>query len=375
MNYILNPFLIIDFYNENWLLIKNIRKWTTIRYKWDTDFLFNFITKTYWKAILLSEIESIFKNESVSFNTINYLIDKEFLIKEELYKEIKQELDIWLKHNWVNSLIYHFASNNPNYIEPYSENWLDSRITQHEKYLKSEWIPEIYKSHKYIKIYKWNLLPINSINIDTLIYSRKTVRNFNWNSIDFDVLYSIFYYSMNKVKKVRVLIENYENNICLLKNSEYTSLEFYIVVFDIVWLESWIYHFNLKDESFWLVTKWNFRNEIKNIQMWQHVLDNAKYAIYVSCDYSKHMWRYRYAHKMRALLIQVWKIAQDIITLSLSYNIWSFMSPAIKDTPVWNLLWLDNEKELCLYFMCFWMYNSDKTESYFFDNIQWALKK
>jgi len=165
------------------------------------------------------------------------------------------------------------------------------------------------------------------------------------------------------------MISNYNEDINNLKKSEYSALEFYLVIFNVEWLEKWVYHFNLKNLSLDLIKKWDFRENVKDIQMWQAVLDDAKYSIYISADYSKWMWRYRYSHKLRLLLIQVWKIAQQIVNISLAFDIWTFMSPAIKDSKAEELLWLDWYKEWVVYFMCFWKYQKDNSESYRFNNL------
>ena len=98
--------------------------------------------------------------------------------------------------------------------------------------------------------------------------------------------------------------------------------------------------------------------------MWQHVVNNAKFSIYITADFHKLIWRYRYSHKLRSLLIQIWKI-------STSYDVWVFVSPAIKDSKIEKLLEItDLERESVLYFMCFWKYDKDKPESYYFDNLK-----
>jgi hypothetical protein len=56
--------------------------------------------------------------------------------------------------------------------------------------------------------YSTELLELPKVNIKDLLYSRRTVRNFNQDKIDFKTLYSILYFSLEKVSFVRSKLEN-----------------------------------------------------------------------------------------------------------------------------------------------------------------------
>ena len=119
--------------------------------------------------------------------------------------------------------------------------------------------------------------------------------------------------------------------------------------------------------NFCLIKKWNYSNEVTDIQMWQKVIERSKFSIYIGVDFYRYMWRYRYSKKYTLLLMQVWKVAQQIITISQVLWIGSFMSPAIKDSKIEKLIWLDGINESVVYFLSFGKYNKEKW-SYMFSN-------
>ena len=374
MFYIWNPYLIIDFFLDK-LRIKNLENSKIFLYSWYPikiskifEVLFNWFKTE--KEILWELYKLLWKKDS--FILWKYFLEKDIVVEEFTFNKLKSQIEIWLKYNWTHSLLFHVWSLKPNYIEPYTDNPNDIRVSNYEKYIQKDWFPDIYKEiNSVIFSYSTELLELPKVNIKDLLYSRRTVRNFNQDKIDFKTLYSILYFSLEKVSFVRSKLENIWKNFCLLKNSEFTSLEFYIVVFDIIWLEPWIYHFNLKTKKLDLFKRWYFRESVKDIQMWQNVVNNDKFSIYITADFHKLIWRYRYSHKLRSLLIQIWKISQDIINFSTSYDVWVFVSPAIKDSKIEKLLEItDLERESVLYFMCFWKYDKDKPESYYFDNLK-----
>jgi len=371
-SYKLNQFLIIDFYENNTILLNILNSNRKFKYKWNAELFVNLIkvARIWWtKKELLSELEN-----TIDWNIISEQLDLFIqiwaLISEEKYNSFKKEISIWLKYKWITALIYHIWSSNPNYIEPKNNNWVEDRHNTHRAYLENDWMINIYKKCKSLSEHKISkIIWLPEINFLELLKTRKTVRNFNNEVIDFKLLYSVLYYSLFTVRETREMITNYKEDINNLKKSEYSAFEFYIVVFNVEWLEKWVYHYNLQNLTLDFIKKWDFRSKVKEIQMWQAVLDDAKYAMYITADYSRQMWRYRYSHKLRLVLVQVWKIAQQVINISLAYDIWTFMSPAIKDSKAEELLWLNPKTEWSVYFMCFWKYYKDKSNSYYFNNL------
>ncbi|MBP9780081.1 SagB/ThcOx family dehydrogenase [Candidatus Gracilibacteria bacterium] len=324
-----------------------------------------------------------FPRDNISAENIpnlDSLIDAGILIDEKEFLKIQDELRSWNKYEWRDAMLYHYGSDKPGYIEPYVSDWETSRIETHEKYLRESRMPDIYKSHggeSTISI-KGELLPLNEIDMMQLLLSRRTVRNFTGESVDLDTLYSIFYYATTSVRDIRkVLVQAMldSDGICLLKQSEFTALEFYVIIHNCVGIAPGIYHFNLEHLTFDLLEEGEFRDEVKSIQMGQSVLHNSAFSMYIAIDFHKQMWRYRYAHKYRTLLIQIGKIAQDFITYALSFGIGSFMSPAIKDSEAENLLDLDPTHEGVGYFMSFGKFNARNESSYFFTNLPGKSEK
>jgi len=372
--YKLNPYLVIDFNEkeDNHILLNLLDSNRKFKFKGAVSTFMSFlkVARKWWtKEGIISEFSKSTKSsiQNWEFDTFRQM---GVLISEDKYSEYRKEISIWLKYKWVSAMMCHIWTSKPWYIEPNSNDWIEKRHTVHKKYIDDWGLVNLYKECDSISKYSSDkILNLPKIDFLELIKSRKTVRNFNGEKVNKDLLFSILYYALFDVKKIREEVENYNADMNNLKKSQYTALEFYIVVFDVDWLEKWVYHFNIKNQTLDFIKSGDFRSEVKNIQMWQAVLDDAKYAMYVTADYSRQMWRYRYWHKLRLLLMQVWKIAQQVINISLAFDVWTFMSPAIKDSEAESLLWLNPDFEWCVYFMCFWKFDKDKSNSYYFNNL------
>lgn len=370
----INPLFIIEWDREWAMILRNLKSWKDYQCWTGADNFLIILSQFQgnWAKIELIPEEYLF--------SINYLIEIWALLDEKHFLGIENEIKSWNKYHWRDAMLYHYGSGKPHYIEPYVPDWDTARINEHESYLRESQIPEIYKSiisGKNISI-KWKILPLAEADFMELLLSRKTVRNFSPQMIDLHTLYSIFFYATSSVRDIRKLLawaKKSLDGICLLKQSEFTALEFYVSIYNCEWIAPGIYHFNLENTTFDLIEEGDFRNEVQSIQMWQNVLSNSAFSIYIVIDFYKQMWRYRYSHKYRALLIQIGKIAQDFITYALSYWIGAFMSPAIKDSEAEKLLHLNPIHEWVGYFMSFWQYDKTKESSYFFTNLPWKNEK
>ena len=68
------------------------------------------------------------------------------LVSNEDYAKMKNEVAAWSKYLWHDAMLYHYSSSKPKYIEPYEVDWDSSRMKEHERYLLTDTLPEIYKT-------------------------------------------------------------------------------------------------------------------------------------------------------------------------------------------------------------------------------------
>ncbi|MCH2188326.1 SagB/ThcOx family dehydrogenase [Candidatus Gracilibacteria bacterium] len=304
----------------------------------------------------------------LTIEDLNGLVGYEILIDKDEYNKISEEIRVWVFYKWMHALYYYYGSKKPNYIEPNHSNWNDIRIKTHKNYIADTGLPELYKKIKSIKNIKLGkVLDLPDGSFLDLLYARKSVRNFNNEKVTFDELSTIFYIGLRGVKEVRENISNYMSDLSQLKQSEYIAFEFYIMIYNVEGIEPGIYHYNLENNEFCLIKKGNYSNEVTDIQMGQKVIERSKFSIYIGVDFYRYMWRYRYSKKYTLLLMQVGKVAQQIITISQVLGIGSFMSPAIKDSKIEKLIGLDGINESVVYFLSFGKYNKEKG-SYMFSN-------
>jgi len=181
--YKLNPYLVLDFYKNDTILLTILNSWRSFKYSWKPDFLINLIwISRKWGTLYF--INSEIKDKLEYWDVNKYLdifIDIWLLINEETYKLFIKEISVWLKYKWVTAFMYHIWSSNPNYLEPRSSDWVKERNKTHKTYLEECEKVELFKNYNWVLSYKTKeILDLPNINFLELLKSRKTVRNFNW---------------------------------------------------------------------------------------------------------------------------------------------------------------------------------------------------
>ncbi|WP_331901683.1 hypothetical protein [Lacisediminihabitans sp.] len=119
------------------------------------------------------------------------------------------------------------------------------------------------------------------------------------------------------------------------------SLDVYCAVYEVTGLEAGIYRYDLRDSSLILLSRGNFREEMRIALVGQPAPITAAVTVLYVSEIHRHQWRYRHARALRGLWIDGAKVVNHLLWSLSRRDITPHMSPAVNDSLTCEIMGLD----------------------------------
>lgn len=141
----------------------------------------------------------------------------------------------------------------------------------------------------------------------------------------------------------------FENNV----TNSIDGVKFYYVLYNVKNMDNGVYYYNIPDETFDIMKKGNFRNEMSDILQGLRAPKMAAFSCIIVADFNVILEKMPYKKGLRDLYIETGRIAQKMLISYGSFNLACLTTPALKDKKVSTLLALNEPDCAPLYSLTF----------------------
>lgn len=258
----------------------------------------------------------------------------------------------WERWGWRDALDFHLASRNYEFSLGDAEGYAEQDAMMEEfvadaRGNAAESQPPAYKEYPGAELVR---LPcsrerINAMSFGDALYGRRTRRDFSSRPLEFAVFAELIEHCFKVVQERHHPILG----LHLLRTSPSGGarhpIEAYVVVSNVEGLEPGVYHYSMKHHALELLRKGNFQQEVLRLGHTQAKLDQAPAVVYFSARWARHQWKYRYARSYRMVLYDVAHLVQTFVLTATALGLGSFLTPALDDAGVRELLNLSEDLE------------------------------
>jgi SagB-type dehydrogenase family enzyme len=257
----------------------------------------------------------------------------------------------WENWGWRDALDFHLAARNYEFslgdTEGYAEQ--DSMMSEYVACSRGseEEQPGPYKEYPGAELLA---LPrarerIDAVSFGDALYRRRTRRDFSERALEFPLFAELLEHSLGVVQEREHPILGRH----LLRTSPSGGarhpIEAYVVVSNVEAVTPGIYHYSMKHHALELLRRGDFRADVHALGHSQANLDRAPALVYFSARWARHQWKYRYARSYRMVLYDVAHLVQTFVLTASALGLASFLTPALDDGGVRELLGLHEDLE------------------------------
>jgi len=273
---------------------------------------------------------------------INTLIENEIFVSAASNSANPTNAEsLWEKWGWRDALDLHNANRNLLWIHDYTNN-PKVMTWYHKDILIIPETPEPSPSKKnksWVKKYSLPQISNKAKNqiFGDVLHNRRTRRNFKNQAVskqDFsDLLWMSFQTIGTYRDKPYKLFHSYS-----LKR----QFEIYPVVLNVEGIESGVYYYNYDEHALYLIHQDIEDDILIKLTNDQLFLENAAVGIFYTINWSQFMWKYRYARAYQIALMEFSGIVQTVLLNATALNLKTFLTPAIRDSKVMELLEIED---------------------------------
>lgn len=307
------------------------------------SWIFNFRTLQTKSAILESGIKTL-GYEIDEINTfISYLIEIKVLVGlgDEVNKPSFYEKQ-WEQWAWRDALDFHRATRNLTWRHDYSNNPEIMTWYYNDQFMDHS-VPKPISAKKnslasFILPDLTNRLFNNTI--DVVLLNRRTNRRFIKKQLPLTDLSDILGYSFQNIGK-----KEGKNYHLAHTYSLGNFFEAYVVACNVENVDSGVYQYDKENHSISLLKAGDYSRQLIDYSNKQAYLHNVSIAIYLTTNWSQYMWKFRYSRAYRLALIELSGLAQNVLLCCTAINLKAFITPAIDEGKVIDLLGIKSNLE------------------------------
>lgn len=330
--YIINEFIKITFKDKQ-IRLSNFSNNLNLQIN---EQLLYFITSCSWpqsKDLIISSLEELNLNESVNATFSKLLKFWVLIVYNSDDSAINYPIWHWIKRWWQDALLLHLSSREVKYINNSTNDLLN---------IQSNPIKGIsclnLENYQHIKIVD---------KIDDLVLKRRCNLPFSKKESTINELVTFLkYWNITS-------FDNLDEKLSTEVNP-FNSLSIYILVYDILDLEPWLYYFDSKNNTLLLVKQGIFRSQVSKICIGQQRAWLGKFSIAITVDWATRYTKNHHPRNYTKLIMNISKLSHYHLLTAwwLWYNV--FMTPAFEDEFAESFFnFIPMEKSL-MYINTFW---------------------
>lgn len=292
---------------------------------------------------------------------LNYLIESEFLVKQEDEKntdnfQYKGELD-WVKNGWGYAKIFHdsivyskFIAGDPVGVVEQIKSIID--ITSSSPNIPSP--TKKYEGHE-IKLEDFNLeLSDGCINFYDVIEARRTSRKLTPTlGIEKSLLSKMFFHSAKfKSKKTSNYLGDYYKRTSPSGGSLH-PVEIYMINQNAeIGLKEGVFHYNPISHSLFEVSNNLDFEDLKQLCQNQIEFNSNAIILIITARFERNFYKYRYSKSYLFTLFDVGHLVQTLILVCTALGLKTFLTPALDVALANSIINIDNIYDECpVYFI------------------------
>jgi SagB-type dehydrogenase family enzyme len=242
----------------------------------------------------------------------------------------------WIERRWRDALQYHLSSLDICYDDEQDESGAIREEVLRQYYTTDLFprrfvtfsggiplSPPIYKSQKLLA---------------ELLLNRRTTRSFKGSEIDETTLSSILWDAFKNVRECRLISASPDRDALY---SFGVAFDFYLAVHRCDLIVPGLYYYHLTDHSLVSLTQGTFSIQLSECMQGQGDVANSCFTLLFVTDWKQYLWRYRHERALRNLFIESGRIAQRLVLVSENHSLGVFLTPALSDRRLSDLLSLD----------------------------------
>ncbi len=302
------------------------------------SWLFKFIEDTEQIDLVENCAEELGMEIKEAEKLIEKLIELEIFVRSSSIDMVPTSAELlWEKWGWRDALDLYTANRNLLWIHDYTNNprvmtWYHKDIL----ILPETPEPSPDKSDKpWPKKYSLPLLSdkIRNQVFGEVLHNRRTRRNFKNRTISLQDFSDLLYLSFQNIGTYRDKPYKLFHSYSLKR-----QFEIYPVILNVEGIENGIYYYNYDEHSLYLINQELDNDILIKLTNDQLFLKNSAVGIFYTINWSQFMWKYRYARSYQIALMEFSGIIQTVLLNATALNLKTFLTPAIRDTKVMELL-------------------------------------
>lgn len=262
---------------------------------------------------------------------ISELIQKKALVTEN--ERVKYSS--WFEHSWRNALYFHLLSRKSELVETIG----NSGSKKNGIVNQSKIVPS--KTNNTLKLPKPQKI---KTTIYEALFNRRTTRVFSRKKITLKDLSTILFYASYLTKQEKMNIDRKGLVIDILVHPK-----IYLEISNVDRLPNGIYFYDVNEHRLFKIRSGTYSKKIQRIAIGQKAAALAASNFIVASPFKQYMQKYQDKQAYRKLLIEASALGQRIILAAECLGIKSFLTPAMKDSEMDNLLKIDGFNEGATY--------------------------
>jgi SagB-type dehydrogenase family enzyme len=233
----------------------------------------------------------------------------------------------WIAHNWTPSLFHHAAALNQRYVDCNDKTGKlrEAVLAQYGNDLDLKQIPVGNR----VALPPPDVFDPTQTQMQELLLGRRTHRRFRATSASNAALSNVLFHGCQNMRVARLNAAKHPRGELISFGS---GIELFTVVQNVEGIQPSVYHYNLEEHHLSSLGEQVEQNIIIRLFNGQPYAKSSAFLILMVLYFGQASWRYRHEKGLTNQLVEIGRIAQDLIFQGERAGLGSFMTPAIKET-------------------------------------------
>ncbi|HEX5724786.1 MAG TPA: SagB/ThcOx family dehydrogenase [Longimicrobiaceae bacterium] len=267
-------------------------------------------------------------------------------------------LEMWHHYNWEVASLYHFLSRGIRFadVDRAERPPMDVREDVIEEYRRGEPFP--YRDVSSAGEEDAVVLPRGEAEVDwplgPTLLKRKTLRTWAWRRLSQQELGNLLWYGLRPIGENRAVVAadpGFSRVEPLL--THFAHLGVWVLPIRVDGIENAIYRYDPVGHRLLPRGTYPDARSLEALCVGQVPLRDASVVVVLSGMFEEFMWRYRHNRAYRVLWLEVGQMMQNLHLTATGMRLRPFLTPALRDSQLDELLGLDGYREGALYLSAF----------------------
>lgn len=214
--------------------------------------------------------------------------------------------------------------------------------------------PKVRPTEATIELPPINLDLLKTTNLIETFYQRKTCRSFQGESITYQQLSTLLYFSFGIIHKEWPDLEGLQQlgvRKAFPSGGGLHPEEAYLVVLNVTGLEPGVYHYDCLNHRLKLIKTGFLQNELVDLVCSQYFAEGIAVGVFLTSRFEKSWWKYPHSRGYRVCLLDIGHASQTCLLTATALGLNTWVSGAFSDGQTRTFLNLESETEFPIFFI------------------------